>query len=136
MRGIKVFIAALYIMMIYWYTAHPAQAADQILCTNIYSGTIAASGSVSVSVSKGSEGFFSVQPVFTGTGTLKIDYQLSNNGATWSPAVQIVASAVSGTHYPYPSAGTNIFAGYQRIILTETGGANSVVISGVYRCAQ
>ena len=136
MRGIKVFITALYIMMICWYTAHPAQAADQILCTNIYSGTIAASGSVSVSVSKGSEGFFSVQPVFTGTGTLKIDYQLSNDGATWSPAVQIVAAAVSGTHYPYPSAGTNIFAGYQRIVFTETGGANSVVISGVYRCAQ
>jgi len=133
MNGLKIFVFSFLITLTFAYFAH---AADKILCTDIYSGTISASGSVNVPVSKGSEGFFSIQPVFTGTGTLKIDYQLSNNGSTWSPAVQIVASAVSGTHYPYPAAGTNIFAGYQRIVLTETGGANSVAISGVYRCAQ
>ena len=111
-------------------------AADRIYYDNIYSGTILASGSVSVPVSKGSEGFFSIQPIFTGSGTLKIEYQVSNDGETWSPAVQIIASATSGTVYPYPEDGVNIFAGYQRIVFTETGTSNSVVITGVKRCAQ
>ena len=85
---------------------------------------------------KGYEGYFSVQPIFTGTGTLQMLYQVSNDGVTWSPAVEIVASATSGTVYPYPAAGVNIFAGYQRLVLTETGGVNPVVVTGVHRCSQ
>lgn len=109
---------------------------------NLTGKTIAASGTLYESPvlelirKSGFEGFFSIQPVFTGSGTLKIDYQVSNNGTTWSPAVEIIASAVSGTVYSYPASGTSIFAGYQRLKLTETGGANSVTITKVVRCQQ
>lgn len=117
--------------------AEPAE----IRCDNIYSATIAASGSANTNTltlvrKSGFDGYFSVQPTFTGTGVLKIDYQVSNNGTTWSPAVQIVASATSGTVYPYPASGVNIFSGYQRLVLTETGTANQVVVTGLYRCSQ
>ena len=115
-----------------------AHAADSISCKNLFnaSPTIPASGTLTADVSKGSEGFFSIQPVFTGTGVLQIQYQTSNNGTDWSPAVSIIASATSKTVYPYPEAGVNIFAGYQRIVLTETGAANAVVLEGLYRCEQ
>ena len=106
-------------------------------CPGVIAGTVAASGTVAsyeATLNK-NEGYFSVQPVFTG-GVMKIDYQVSNNGTTWSPAVQIVASATSGTVYPYPAAGVNIFAKYQRIVVTETGTSTPLTITGVYRCIQ
>ena len=113
-----------------------------IRCPNIYSGAIAASGSVNgvpdlnFTTRAGYEGYFSIQPIFTGDGTLKIEYQVSNDGSTWSPAVTIIADAVSGTHYPYPGSGTNVFAGYQRIVLTETSTTDTLSVTGVYRCTQ
>lgn len=115
-----------------------------IVCENIESlvGTIAASGTaieapvLELVRKEGYEGFFSVQVIKSGSGVLKIDYQVSNDNVNWSPSVQIVAAAVSGTVYPYPAAGVNIFSGYQRLVLTETGGANEVVVTKVNKCVQ
>jgi hypothetical protein len=113
----------------------------QISCGSVTDGVIAAGGTANGTTLQtrdidGYTGYFSIQPVFTGTGVLKIDYQVSNDGTTWSPAVQIIASATSGTVYPYPAAGVNIFSGYQRLVFTETGSANPVTITGAYRCEQ
>lgn len=112
--------------------------ASPIHCPSVYAGTIAASGSAETEkvVLNKNEGFFSVQPIGTFTGTLQIQYAVSNNGTTWSPAVEIVASATSGTVYPYPATGVNIFSKYQKLIFNETGTSNQVIITGVFRCAQ
>lgn len=123
------------------FFASSTMAAEEIYCKSIYSGTLAASATdygetLETQRKSGYEGYFSIQPVFTGTGVLQISYQISNDGATWSPAVQIVASATSGTHYPYPADGVNIFSGWQRLVFTETGTSNEVVIVGAHRCAQ
>lgn len=112
-------------------------AGESIVCGSLWSGTLAASGVHTVTgVSQGSDGFFSIQPIFTGSGTLKIQYQVSNDGQTWSPVVDIINGATSGTVYPYPASGVNIFAGFQRIILTETTTTDTVIFSKVQRCAQ
>jgi hypothetical protein len=113
----------------------------EIKCGSVASGEILASGSTNGTTLQlrninGYTGFFSIQPVFTGSGVLKIEYQLSNDGDTWGPAVQIVASATSGTVYPYPESGVNIFSGYQRLIFTETGASNPITLTGAYRCVQ
>lgn len=108
-----------------------------ISCKNVVAGEIPISGTVTsypLTLSR-DEGYFSVQAVFTG-GVMKIDYQVSNDGATWSPAVQIVASATTGTVYPYPAAGVNIFAKYQRLVITETGASTALTTTGVYQCSQ
>lgn len=104
-------------------------------------GTIAADGTATTETltlirKSGFEGYFSVQPIFTGTGTLKIQYQRSANNVNWSPAVDITTSATSGTFYDFPAAGVSIFGGYIRLVLTETGAANSVTITNLYRCSQ
>jgi hypothetical protein len=118
-----------------WAMAEPAR----ISCTKVYAGTIAASGSAETAALElqRNEGFFSVQAIGTFTGTLQIQYALSNDGGTtWSPAVEIVASATSGTIYPYPAAGVNIFAKHQKLIFNETGTSDQVIITGVHRCVQ
>lgn len=127
--------------------AEPAE----VLCDKFYpedgaSGLIALDTSVNTKVltlvrKSGYEGFFSIQPIFTGSGVLKIDYQTSNDirtGASkvWNTAVEIIATAVSGTIYAYPVSGVNIFAGYQRFVLTETGAANSVTVTSLNLCRQ
>jgi hypothetical protein len=111
-----------------------------LICTNAYSGTIVKDTTVYSDILKtqrreGMDGFFSIQPVFTGTGVLSISYQVSNDGTVWSPAVAIIATAVSGTVYPYPD-GVNIFSAFQRLVLTETGTANPVVVTRITRCYQ
>ena len=109
-----------------------------ISCSKVYAGTIAASGSAETNrlELQRNDGFFSVQAIGTFTGTLQIQYAISNDGTTWSPAVEIVASATSGTVYPYPATGVNIFGKYQKLIFNETGTSDQVVITGVYRCVQ
>lgn len=117
-----------------------------ILCTisfarmpktsNVFSGTVAAGETINLNVSAGEEGFFSVQPIFTGSGTLRLQYQTSNDNTNWSTAASIIDSASSGTVYPYPATGVNIFARYQRLVISETGSANPVVITGLWRCVQ
>jgi hypothetical protein len=119
----------------YLASAEPAR----VSCSNAYAGTIAASGSAESfrSTLTRNEGYFSVQPVGTFTGTLQIQYQVSNdNGTTWSPAVEIVADATSGTVYPFPAAGVNIFAGAIKLVFNETGTSDQVVITGAHLCIQ
>jgi len=100
--------------------------------------TIGASGSAThqrIELSR-NEGFFSVQAVGTFTGTLQLAYQVSNNGETFSPAVEIVANATSGTVYPFPAAGVNIFTKYIRLVATETGTTDQIVLTGFHLCLQ
>lgn len=136
MKKLILTILTLFLMFgVVW--AEPAE----IKCPSVYEGTIAASATddsdvVELIRQTGYEGFFSVQPVGTFTGTLKIDYRLSNDGITWSPAVEIVADATSGTVYPYPATGVNVFAGFQKLVLTETGTSDEVIITGLFRCIQ
>ena len=79
---------------------------------------------------------FSVQALFTGTGTLRISYQLSNDNINWSTAVEIVAAAATKIVYTYPANGVRADAGYIRLVLNETGQANPVVVTSVIRCSQ
>jgi len=100
--------------------------------------TIAASGTAThypITLDR-NEGFFSVQAIGTFTGTLQIAYQVSNDGVTFSPAVSIVASATNGTVYPFPAASVNIFGKYIRIVLTETGTSDQIILTGLFLCLQ
>lgn len=140
MKKIYLLVAVALMLSANFVYAEPAE----IRCDSISSlvGTLAAGTTDTESpvlqlVRKtGYAGYFSVQAVFTGTGVLKISYQVSNDNVNWSTAVQIVAAAVTKVVYPYPAAGVNIFAGYQRLVFEETGSANPVVITVVTRCTQ
>ena len=140
MKKIYCFMAVALMLSAYFVFAEPSEIRKDNITSLV--GTISAgatdteSPGLTLVRKSGYEGYFSIQPTFTGTGTLQILYQVSNDGTTWSPAVQIVASATSGTVYPYPAAGVNIFAGYQRLVFKETGTANPVVITGAWRCSQ
>jgi len=140
MKKIYLVVAVALILTASFVYAEPAEIRKDNITSLV--GTIAAgatdteSPGLTIIRKSGYEGYFSIQPLFTGTGTLKISYQVSNDGSTWSPAVQVVASATSGTVYPYPASGVSIFAGYQRLVFAETGSANQVVITGAWRCSQ
>lgn len=81
-------------------------------------------------------GFFSLQYLITGDGTAKIEYNLSNDGSTWlepSSATDIGSSLTKTTG---PGAdGKDILsfspelARFLKIKVTETGGANAVVVT-------
>ncbi len=82
------------------------------------------------------EGYFSLQVTITGSGTAKIEYLLSNNGTDYlepSTGADITAS-MTATSGP-GSDGKDIFyfdpepARYLKIKVTETGGADSVVVT-------
>ena len=126
------------ILILFMLAGFAFAEAGPIYCPNVYSTTVLANTTVYTNRTElnKNDGYFSVQAIFTGTGVLKIDYQVSNDGTNWSTAVEIIASAVSGVVYPYPASGVNIFAKYQRLKLTETGTANPVVLTGLFRCAQ
>jgi hypothetical protein len=84
---------------------------------------------------KGYAGYFSVQPIFTGTGTLQIQYARSNNGTDYATAVELTAGATTDVFYE-PTAGTSFFSGWIKIIFNETGSANPVVIVDPGLCRQ
>ena len=95
---------------------------------NFVSGTIIASGTYTSPIYeiKDHTGFFSYQATVTGTGTAKIQYQVSNNKTNWTTGTtDIVTAATVGTAlYAY----TPELSLYQRFLITETGGANSVAV--------
>lgn len=81
-------------------------------------------------------GFFSVQYLITGDGTAKIEYNLSNDGATFiepSSATDI-GSSLTKTTGP-GSNGKDILsfspelARWMKLKVTETGGAQAVVVT-------
>jgi len=94
--------------------------------------TIAASSTGFYDITLGDyrpEGFASLQVEISGSGTLKIEQTTSNDGLTFnepSGASDIVTALTTGSAiYPFDLS----FAKYLRILLTETGGADSVTIT-------
>lgn len=81
-------------------------------------------------------GFFSVQYLITGTGTAKIEYNLSNDGATYIEPTSAtdIGSSLTATTGP-GSDGKDILsfspelARFMKIKVTETGGAQAVVVT-------
>ncbi len=109
------------------------------------SETIAASGNVTFTLDlerHNVEGFFSIQLAVTGSGTIKGEYLLSNDGANYiepSTATDIFSTFGSGSG---PGTdGKDIFsfepelAKYLRIKITEDGGANSATVTA-HLCMQ
>ena len=115
-------------------------AADSINCSKLFTGgyVLGAGEVLTINVSKGSEGFFGTQFTFvaTGAGSFKVEYQCSMLGNYWDAVTNIVSPAVSQACYRYPASGTNIFAGFQRIVITETSGTGSITFTEAGRCAQ
>lgn len=76
-------------------------------------------------------GFFSIQVTLTGSGTGKFEYELSNDGVTYltpSSAVDIVtAHTVGNDIYSFSPE----LARYMKIKITETGGADPIVVTVV-----
>lgn len=112
-----------------------SQAYDSKIYVNKTTLTVPASGTAySQPIDlDGYEGYFSVQSVVTGSGTLTISYQLSNSTVapyTWSTPVSASAIATGLT------AGTTLYqfepltiGKYLRLSFTETGGANTVTVT-------
>ena len=74
-------------------------------------------------------GFFSVMVVMTGSGTLKLEYELSHDRTTFvtpTSASDIVSAHTTGNDmYSFDP----MVSGWIRIKATETGGANPIVLS-------
>lgn len=78
------------------------------------------------------EGFLSVEIyVSSGSGTCKIEYQLSYDGINWVDAGTDIATGITLATdrmiYGFPS-GEPVLAPFIRFVVTETGGANSITI--------
>lgn len=105
------------------------------------SKTIEASGSESYVLPlerSNSEGFFSLQIAVTGDGTLKGEYQVSNDGVTYVEPTGATDIFSGFTKTSGPGAdGKDLFsfspplALFVKIVLTETGGGDSVVATAI-----
>jgi hypothetical protein len=83
-------------------------------------------------------GYFSIYIELTGTGTAQVVYELSNDGVNYLTPVS--ASDIVAAHTAASGAGANgkdlysftpELARYIRIKITETGGANPIVVTAV-----
>ena len=115
----------------------------------VYTGTILASANTNTDpinlASLNPEGFFSAYVTVTGDGTLKVEYEVTNEwkqqtdgsaptsgfitpaGASDIVTAHTKTSGTSGTDlYQFPAAGEPMFSQWLQLRLTETGGANSV----------
>lgn len=75
------------------------------------------------------DGHFSMQVVATGSGTVKLEYLLSNDGTTFvtpTGASDIVTAHTSGNDMYSISP---MLARYIKFLATETGGANTITIT-------
>jgi hypothetical protein len=85
-----------------------------------------------------SGGTFSLQLAITGDGTLKVEAKLSNDGITYLVPDGASEIKTGLTKTSGPGADGKIFLGFQtlgvgqslKILLTETGGASSVIVTG------
>ena len=82
------------------------------------------------------EGYFSLQVTLTGTGTAKIEYLLSNNGSDYLVPSEAEDIVTAHTVASGPGAdGKDIYifepemTKFMKIKVTETGGANAVVVT-------
>lgn len=114
--------------------------AGPISCPNtINPQTIAAGATATQETSielRRNEGFFSIQPIFTGSGAVTFQYQTSNDNSNWSPAVDIIAGATSATRYPFPATGVNMFTRYIRLVAVETSTTDTIILTSVNLCLQ
>ena len=87
------------------------------------------------------EGYFSLQLLVTGLGTIKVEYEVSNNGKIYVvqvDAADVIASGFTATSGP-GSDGKDLIsfepepAKLMKILITETGGANAVAVSADLR---
>jgi len=114
---------------------------EDVISGNVITGTIfdaevlAASGTATSSAIDLNQfkarGYFGLQYTIAGSGTVKFEYQLSNNGVTFvepAAAVDIGSSLTAGNGY---LSFAPACARYIQIVATETGGANGVTITGV-----
>lgn len=117
--------------------AAPALAND-VQTVTITSGTIAASGSYSKAVNVTlATGLFSLQGRVTGSGTVKIEYECSDDGITYREpqGASDIAAGLTATSGP-ESDGRFIlqffpdFSKYLAITITETGGGSSAAFVG------
>jgi len=108
-------------------------------------GATTTTGAINLS-SLGADGYFSIQVLLTGDGTLKIEYMISNvTNETGGPPLDAQfltptgASDIITAHtktsgpgsdgldlYQFPGTGEPIFGKWLKLKLTETGGANTV----------
>lgn len=78
-------------------------------------------------------GFFSLQLIMTGTGILQGEYLLSNDGVNFVTPTGVPDSPI----FTGFTVGVDMFsfapmlARYLQILLTETGGANPVTVTGL-----
>lgn len=78
-------------------------------------------------------GFFSIQIIMTGTGTLTGEYLLSNNGTDFVTPTGVPDSPI----FTAMAAGVDMFsfepmlARYMQILLTEAGGAQPVTVTAL-----
>jgi hypothetical protein len=85
-----------------------------------------------------SSGIFSLQLAITGDGTLKVEAKVSNDGTTYLVPDGASEIKTGLTKTSGPGGDGKIFIGFQtlgvsrfvKILLTETGGANSVTVTG------
>jgi hypothetical protein len=82
------------------------------------------------------DGFFSLQVTTSGSGTAKITYQLSNDGATYVTPTNAAGTAVDDIATALTAG--NSFHGFSpplakwmRLVITETGTSNSVTVTAV-----
>ena len=97
------------------------------------------SGAVTLQSRSKVEGFFSLELEITGDGTCKAEYQLANSAASNCRVPEnAVAIATNLTKTSGPNSDGKVFlegwspgvAKFIKILITETGGANSVTING------
>jgi hypothetical protein len=84
-----------------------------------------------------SGGIFSLQMAITGNGTLKAEIKMSNNGTDYLIPEGALPIMTGLTKTSGPGADGKVLKGfttdlasYAKIFLTETGGLNTVTISG------
>lgn len=108
---------------------------------SFYTTAVSASGTADSSVIDLSrlkpEGYFSLQLAVTGSGTVKVQYMLSNDGTNYvipSSATDIVTGFTSSSGPG--SDGKDVFsfqpeiAKYIKLRVTETGGSSSATVTG------
>lgn len=84
----------------------------------------------------GFNGFFSLQIIMTGSGTLQGEYLLSNDGVNFVTPTGVPDSPI----FTGFTAGIDMFSfepmlcRYLRILLTETGEEDPVVVTGLLAC--
>jgi len=81
------------------------------------------------------DGYFSLQWTITGTGTAKIEYNVSHDGTNYQEPVGATDIATGQTAGTNSASFTPIIAPYIKIKVTETGGANAVTVTCIL-CLQ